>query len=323
MTISILLTVGTIAADVGALAGYAFLPEEIKSYIYDKSTPFVLLHTVPFIMLIFDSLSFVFFILLPCIVTCCKYYKRKFKASDSLYTLLSPLSCIATHSYHLIFACIHNSYHATSVLLLYVMTLFVLVAIFQKIYYFVLHCFVKRPKSGDVESGSPQNDGTTQGSGTAETLQNGGTTQGDGTTGTAQNRETTGTGLCTCGKDDGQRCVLVLFLIVVIIALSTCIGLTGAVLIALPINDALDRASFELYAIYQVSVTVFAALVTFQIFFRHSNSIFTAVIKAADNLHSTDEKWNKKSKKEKEEYLGKIILKHIGFQFPGDHATAS
>ena len=65
-------------------------------------------------------------------------------------------------------------------------------------------------------------------------------------------------------------------------------------------------------------MTVVAALVTFQVFFRHTNSIFTVFIKAADNLHPCDIKWKKKSEKEKEEYLGEAILKYIGFQPPGD-----
>jgi hypothetical protein len=72
---------------------------------------------------------------------CCKYSccwcECEFKYSNSLYTLLSPLSCIATHSYHIIFAFINNPFHATSVLLSYIMTLFIVVVILQKTYYFV------------------------------------------------------------------------------------------------------------------------------------------------------------------------------------------
>ena len=126
------------------------------------------------------------------------------------------------------------------------------------------------------------------------------------------------------GKHHKKRCAIATSFILVIIALATCIGLTVAVLIALPINNAIDLASTEIYAIYQASVTVFAALIAFQVFFRRKNSIFTVFIKAADNRgleksNSDQEKWKKwkkMSEKEKEIYLGDIILSHIHFEAP-------
>ena len=180
---------------------------------------------------------------------CCGKLKEcecKFQVSDYLYTLLSPLSCIATHSYHIIFAFINNPYHATSVLLFYIMTLFIVVVIFQKTYYFIHELNKKIMPVGD--------DGADD----------------------------------QYGKGHGKRCVLVLSFTAVIVALIICIGLTVALLIALPISNAIDLASTEIYAIYQASVTVFAALVTFQVIFRPTNSIYSVLIKAADSRTS---KW--------------------------------
>ena len=95
------------------------------------------------------------------------------------------------------------------------------------------------------------------------------------------------------------------------------IVLIVTVLIVLPNDNAINLASKEIYAIYQASVTVVAALVTFEVFVRHTNSIFTVFIKAADNMHPSNKEWKGKSEKEKEEYLGEAILKHIRFQPPG------
>jgi hypothetical protein len=275
VTISILFTICTIITDIGAVVAYSYLPKEIESYIHDNSRAFSYLRAIPILMLFFDVLS-LGFIFVPFIVACCKQCKSKckFKVSDFLYTLLSPLSCITTHSYHIIFAFINNPYHATSVLLFYIMTLFVVVVIFQKTYYFVLICFTKL-KATSSNSAYPAD-----------------------------------------GKIMAhvQRYVLVRSFIAVIIALAVCIGLTIAVLIALPINNAIDMASAEIYAIYQASVTVFAALVTFEVFFRHTNSIFAVFVKAADKLRSSDQNWKDKSEKEKEEDLGEAILKYIGFE---------
>ena len=162
--ISILFTIGAIANDISALVEYTKLPEEIKCYFNNRSDDAALhLYAVPTIMLAFDVLSLMLFIITPFIVTCCKWCKdscsdkftceHEFNVSNFLYTLLSPLSCIATHSYHIIFAFINNPYHATSVLLFYIMTLFVVVVIFQKTYYFVHNCFKRKQRSYDVERG--------------------------------------------------------------------------------------------------------------------------------------------------------------------------
>jgi hypothetical protein len=108
----------------------------------------------------------------------------------------------------------------------------------------------------------------------------------------------------------------------VIAALAACMGLTVAVLIALPINNAVELASTDIYAIYQASVTLFAALIAFQVFFRRKNSIFTVFIKAVDKRSLKEsngdqekwKKWKKMSEKEKEIHLGDILLSHVHFE---------
>jgi hypothetical protein len=330
VTISILFTAGTVATDIGALVEYAFLPEEIKSYFNDHSNnASVYLYVVPIIMLFFDFLSLLLFIIIGpnIMVACCKHCYRKctqestsedkqYKPSYFLYTLISPLSCIATHSYHIIFAFINNPYHATSVLLFYIMTLLVVVVIFQKTYYFVVtnNCFKKsETATRDQRDNTKAIDvgGTVIGNPEAVPSGTGATSGGTGTTSGDQGKT----------KTNGQRqerYILVISFTAVIIALAICIGLTVAVLIALPINNAIDLASTEIYAIYQASVTVFAALVTFEVVFRPTNSIFAVLIKAADKRapkpkNGEKTKWGKMSEKEKEICLGDQFLSHIKF----------
>ena len=261
--ISILFTSCIIIADYLASEQYnSHLQKEIKSYANDKSIAFAHLHEIPIIMMIFDVLSLLFLLTFPFFAVC--YRKSStgnyIQFSDFLYTVLAPLQCIATHSYHIIFAFINNPYHATSVLLFYIMTLFLAVIILRKIYFLVHTCIQQQ---------------------------------------CAQ---------CFC---------ILLFYIMASAAIAVFIALIVTVLIVIPNNNAIDQASKEIYAIYQASVAVVAALVTF-VFFQHTNSIFTVFIKAADNKYSEDEEWKVKSEKEKEEYLGKAILTHIGFQPPGE-----
>ena len=289
--ITIIFTTGAIIVDIIALTEYNILPKEIESYINDKSEVFTYLHVIPITMLAFDLLS-TLFILVPIVVAGCKYFrcckrhnsayceccgiKGKFKFSDFLYTLLSPLLCIATHSYHIVFAFINNPYHATSVLLLYMMTLFVVVIVFQKIYYFVLICFPKYSTYDEKK-----------------------------------------------GLDACMYCIIFLFCTFATLVMTVCIGLTVVVLLVLPLNNAIDQASNQIYAIYQASVTVFTALLTFQVFFRETNSIFAVFIKAADKQlldpSTTDNErntWGNMSEKEKEIHLGEKFLKHIDFKLP-------
>ena len=129
-------------------------------------------------------------------------------------------------------------------------------------------------------------------------------------------------------KGHGKRCVLVFSFTAVVVALTICIGLTVAVLITLPINNAFDLASIEIYAIHQASVPVFAALVTFQVVFRPTNSIFAVFLKAADKRvkdkkQGNWEKWEKMSEKEKEIHLGDALLSHIDFEPPLSTRTLS
>lgn len=51
--------------------------------------------------------------------------------------------------------------------------------------------------------------------------------------------------------------------------------------------------------------------------FRETNSISAMLIRAVDTCYDSSESWKGKSEKEKEQYLGEIILKHIEFHPPG------
>lgn len=196
-----------------------------------------------------------------------------------LYSLLSPLSCIATHAYHVIIAFIDNAYHASSILLLYIIVLFVHVVVFQKIYYYV--CKWRNSKK-----------------------------------------------CSNCCKNFCWTMLILCCYLVSIITLAVIIGLTVSLLILLPINNAIDNAPTNIYIIYQGSVAVIAALVTFQVFFRETNSVAEVFIKARDKmLHGTqsdskdDDEWENMSEKEKELNLAKAVLEYV-FQ-KTKHASSS
>ena len=157
------------------------------------------------------------------------------------------------------------------------MTLFVVVVIFQKMYYFQVNCYKKFSKFGKDRGYEA---------------------------------------VCVCT----YRVILGAFYLIAIAAVMVCIVVTIVVLTVLPLNNAIDQASNQIYAIYQASVTMFAALVTFQVFFRQTNSIFGVFIRAADRLDSKEptkwKGWTNMSEKEKEIYLGDKFLSHINFILP-------
>ena len=108
-----------LAANFAAVVHYKRLPQEIQDYYFSEPKSF---QAVPITMTAFDSVTFVFFIIILPIVACCK--KKRY-----------PLSCIASHSYHIVFAFIIDPYHATSIMLLYAIILFVHILAFQKLFY--------------------------------------------------------------------------------------------------------------------------------------------------------------------------------------------
>ena len=195
-----------------------------------------------------------------------------------LYTLLSPFSCIATHAYHVIIAFIDNAYHASSVLLLFVIVLFIHVVVFQKIYYYV--CKWRNSKKHS-----------------------------------------------DCCKNFCWTMFILCCYLIGVLTLAVIIGLTVSLLILLPINNAIDNAPTNIYIIYQGSVAVIAALVTFQVFFRETNSMAEVFIKARDKMikeksrqnddnnaetdPEQDENWKKMSEKEKELYLAEVLLEYV------------
>ena len=120
----------TLSVDVAALVHYRYLSKEIKEYYsYDPKR----FWAVPIVMTIFDSITFVIFICLPPLVACC----CKNWSYLLIYTLISPLSCVASHSYHIVFAFIIDPYHATSILLVYAIIAFVHILSFQKLFYYI------------------------------------------------------------------------------------------------------------------------------------------------------------------------------------------
>ena len=141
VTISIFFHLCCLAADIAALVYYSdnFLPEKVHSYYFAEPKRF---WTVPIIMLTFDVIAFVCFVMTP--FGLYKHYDKRYKL---VYCLIAPLSCISSHSYHIIFAFIHDPYHATSILLLYAIILFVHIQGFQKVFHYIkmwnehnIHC---------------------------------------------------------------------------------------------------------------------------------------------------------------------------------------
>lgn len=202
--------------------------------------------------------------------------------SIMLYSLLSPLSCIATHAYHIIIAFIDNAYHASSVLLLFIIVLFIHVVVFQKIYYYV--CKWRNSKKHS-----------------------------------------------NCCKNFCWTMLILFCFFLGVITLAVIIGLSVSILILIPIDNAFDNAPTNIYVIYQGSVAVIAALVTFQVFFRETNSVAEVFIKARDKMiqgrtnskmqeenkqgtqpdSRDDKRWEKMSEKEKELHLATAFLEYV------------
>lgn len=269
-TICTVFTLGTVIADSMALWEYTQLPKDVESYISYNSNEFTYLHAIPVLMLVYDILSLAF--IFPFIIKSFCY--NELKLSGLLYTLLSPLTCLATHSFHIIFAFINNPYHATSVLLFFLMILYLQIIVFQTIYYYV----------------SPLCESCMQH--------------------TNHNHDMTNSCI-----------VLFCFYFVAIFLMAVPIALTVTLLIVLPLSNAIEEASNRIYAIYQASVTIVAALVTWKIFFQETNSFFSIFIKAGNKFTeededsaNTEEAWESMSDKEKEIYLAKTFLSYVKFK---------
>ena len=295
-TISILFHVLTLAADGAALSYYnpksQGLSDNVKKYYtYKGSMNF---WGVPIIMILFDTLTLILFIIIPFILS------LSYKKYMLLYCLISPFSCLASHGYHIVFAFIHDPYHATSILLLYAIIVFVHIQGFQKLFFFIhsLDAWNKNLNNNYYESSIYV--------------------------------------FCVCMlfrkcvkccfKNIGICTTAIILYVIEFLFLSLSIGLSLALVILLPISNAIDDAPNRLYVIYQASVTFFAALIAFQLLFRQNKSILGVFIKALnskDLQSSTQEDtkleklfndepntdWIKMSEKEKEFYLAGLLLK--------------
>ncbi|MCG8623446.1 MAG: hypothetical protein MJE68_15815, partial [Proteobacteria bacterium] len=284
ITISLLFHILIFAADSMAFVEYGKLSDEIHDYYYAAPRYF---WSVPILMIIFDGLSFlIIYTLVPIIAHLTKKWYRL------TYCVLSPIACVLSHCYHIIFAFIDNPYHATIILLLYAIVLFVLVLGFQQVHYFINHFWERENKNPDSTDEA----------------------------GLEVRQENDNPGPEEIIIIDRQRicknCVTFICFIGLFIVTGVSIGLSLALLTLLPITNAIDDAPNRLYVIYQASVTFFAALIAFQVIFRHNNSPFAFLIKAQEMCDNkelknicSDKKWKEKSEKEREIYLvRKVIL---------------
>ena len=126
----------TVGSDSAALGYYRNIPKVIREY-YCSEPNF---WAAPIAMIIFDCITFILFIVVPPILGYVLYkHNQKKKKYEYLlvYSMVSPFSCIASHSYHIVFAFIIDPYHATSILLIYAIIAFVNIQAFQKLFYFI------------------------------------------------------------------------------------------------------------------------------------------------------------------------------------------
>ena len=281
IAISVLFHLLTLVADCAAFAEYTHLSSEIHAYYYAAPRCF---WSIPIVMILFDGFSFYIIYTISFAVA-----RQTKKWSRLSYCLLSPLACIASHSYHILFAFINNPYHATSILLLYAIILFVHVLGFQKVYYLLNHFWEE-----DFWNSIPCNCNRLR-----QTFREGTTAR--------RGIEIVATFIC----------FIILFLFA-----GLSIGLSLALLTLLPISNAIDDAPNRLYVIYQASVTFFAALIAFQVIFRHNNSPFAFLIKAKETCETEEElqdlckdnnSWKEKSEKEREIYLVERVVSAIEY----------
>ena len=273
LTIAFLFHLLTLAADIAAFTQYSKLSKEVHEYYFAPPRCF---WSVPIVMIVFDGLSFLVIYFTSTIVALLtkKWYRLT-------YCLLSPLACAVSHSYHIVFAFINNPYHATSILLLYAIVLFVHILGFQKVFYLVNYFWEKIPFGQHCAEG-------------------------------------------TFARRCGQNCGTFICFIILFIFMGVSIGLSLALLTLLPISNAIDDAPNRLYVIYQASVTFFAALIAFQVIFRHNNSPFAFLIKAKEMCNEeelnnlcqdcdNDNIWTEKSEKEREIYLVEKVISAIRY----------
>ena len=255
----------TLANDGAALGYYQHVPKSIRKYYCSEQN----FWAEPLAMITFDGIAFVCFILIPPIVvaTCCR--KKRYRL---IYSMVSPFSCIASHSYHIVFAFIIDPYHATSILLIYAIIAFINVQAFQKLFY-----LINKLISGDI---------------------------------------------CSCCRIKKTRTCLRYFIFMLIfiiefVFMGTSIGLSITLIVKLPLSNAIDDAPNHLYVIYQASITFFAALIAFQVIFRHTNSTFDVFVEAIDDTKKNAESggnntkpksWTDLSEKEKEANVAKLVL---------------
>lgn len=289
ITISFLFHVLTFIADSIAFVEYGKLSDEIHDYYYAAPRCF---WSIPIVMILFDGLSFlIVYTAVPIVALLTKKWSRL------TYVMLSPIACILSHSYHIIFAFINNPYHATSILLLYAIILFVHVLGFQQVHYFINYFWEKCQKFRS----RPRNDNNLKDDSANQSVKS-----------KTEIKETFWQRCC-------KNCVTFFCFNFLFFITGISIAMSLALLTLLPITNAIDDAPNRLYVIYQASVTFFAALIAFQVIFRHNNSPFAFLIKTKemcdteelDNVCCEEKPWNGKSEKEREIYLVEKVISAI------------
>ena len=243
VTFSIIFVCLTVVADIFAVV-HSGLPMRVKEYYIDADARSIHYYwTIPIVMACFDGVLF-----FSIFGTIYASYRKK-KKYVLTYCFVTPFGCIASHSYHIIFAFIHDPYHATSILLLYAIISFLHIQGFRKFFY-CIHAF-------------------------SRTL--------------------------SCCKECRESCccklfcsiyfwTVLLYIFVPFVLMGGSIAISLALVIELPISNALDEAPNRLYVIYQASIAFFAAIIAFQLLFRQGNTILSVFVKAVNTSIEDAEK---------------------------------
>ena len=226
---------------------------------------FILEYAIPILMLLYDAFSLIIFSIVG--ICCrCGVFKSWF------YILLAPLSCIVTHSYHILVAFIHTPHHATSILIFYGLVVIVFIVTLTTAYH-NLHQMVKCCETGCDRQ-------------------------------IKQSKRTQDFRLCCANKFWGWSCCIEhrwphQFVITVMCLLSALIAgfmvYIVILFILIPINNAIDEAPDRLLSINQTALIFFGAAITYKLYrIRKSITFLDYLVKAQNEYeqHANGETGN-------------------------------
>ena len=284
LTSSIVFQALTLAADIAALCQYCknALPDEVHKYYDSRDSPRYF-WSVPITMLLFDSALLGIFLVIVPVISCCrkKYYVLT-------YCFITPFGCIASHSYHIIFAFIHDPYHATSILLLYAIISFLHIQGFRKFFY-CIHAFT----SGNSPCCKKCMEWYEK---SRECYEN--WWEFNCHKRYSSNKRCWNC-LCCCNRFfcSIYFWTILLYIFIPFVLMGGSIAISLALVIELPISNALDEAPNRLYVIYQASIAFFAGMIAFQLLFRQGNTILSEFVKAVNTSIEDAEKGTKGAEK--------------------------